>query len=58
MNLQNLETQELLTLRKKIDEELKKRETLSTTVIWSNQLTKEKEIEKPKIEERAEFYLG
>lgn len=58
MNLQNLETQELLALRKKIDEELKKRETLSTTVIWSNQLTKEKEIEKPKIEERAEFYLG
>ena len=56
MNLRNLETKELLELKKKIDEELQRRETMSTAVIWSNQLTQEKE--KPKVEERAEFYLG
>ena len=58
MNLRNLETKELLALKKKIDEELQRRETISTAVIWSNQLTQEKEKEKPKVEERAEFYLG
>lgn len=59
MNLLNLETKELLELKKKIDEELQRRETISTTaVIWSNQLIQEKEKEKPKFEERAEFYLG
>lgn len=58
MNLRNLETKELLELKKKIDEELQRRETISTAVIWSNQLTQEKEKEKPKVEERAEFYLG
>ena len=59
MNLLNLETKELLALKKKIDEELQRRETISTTaVIWSNQLIQEKEKEKPKFEERAEFYLG
>lgn len=58
MNLRNLETKELLELKKKIDEELQRRETMSTVVIWSNQLIQEKEKEKPKFEERAEFYLG
>lgn len=58
MNLRNLETKELLSIKKKIDEELQRRETISTAVIWSNQLIQEKEKEKPKVEERAEFYLG
>ena len=58
MNLRNLETKELLELKKKIDEELQRRETMSTAVIWSNQLIQEKEKEKPRAEERAEFYLG
>ena len=57
MNLRNLETKELLALKKKIDEELQRRETISTAVIWSNQLTQEKEKENFQAEIYADRFL-
>ncbi len=57
MDIQNICTQELIELKNKISEELKRREINRTAVVWS--IAEEKKEEKPQISSgRAEFYIG